>query len=68
MVTLQILQSELLEQKLAVIPGNIFCQDTAWNDSRLLNAQWNVHLKSFIRDSNLYSSTVYVRYTLCYTE
>ena len=28
----------------------------------------DVHLKSFIRDSNLCSSTVYVRYTLCYTE
>ena len=28
----------------------------------------NVHLKSFIRDPDLCSSTVYVRYTLCYTE
>ena len=39
----------------ALIPGNIFCQNTAWNDSRLLDAQCdineNVHLKSFIRDS-----------------
>ena len=28
----------------------------------------NEHLKSFIHDSNLCSSTLYIRYTLCYTE
>ena len=28
----------------------------------------NAHLKSFIRDSNLCSSTLYVWYSLCYTE
>ena len=46
----QILPSELLEQKLAVIPANIFCQNTAWNDSRLLNDQCDVNWK---RTSNV---------------
>ena len=45
------------------MPGNIFCQNTAWNDSRLLNAQWNVHLKSFIRDL-IYAAVLYMYDTL----
>ena len=57
----------ILRAKLAVIPGNIFCQNTAWNASRLLNAE-NVDLKSCIRDSNLCSSTLYVRYSLCHNQ
>ena len=57
----------ILRAKLAIKPGNIFCQNTAWNASLLLNAE-NVHLKSCIRDSNLCSRTLYVRYSLCYNQ
>ena len=40
------------------------------HDHLMLNVIYieNVHLKSFIRDSYLCSSTLYVRYTICYTE
>ena len=48
---------KLLQQKLAVIPGNIFCQNTAWNDSRLLNTQCDTNWKS--TSSHLFAILLY---------
>ena len=37
--------STIIINSQAIIPGNgnIFCQDSAWNASRLLNAQGNIN-------------------------
>ena len=34
-----------IRAKISVIPANIFCQNTAWNDSQLLNAQCDLNWK-----------------------
>ena len=69
----QILPSQLLQQKLAVILDNIFFQNSAQNYSRLLNAQGDINLKRTSKD--IYTRFLFMqqyftctRLYLCYTE
>ena len=45
----------------ALIPGNgnIFCQNSAWNASRLLNAQGNINWKRVHIESHLFAILIY---------